>query len=349
MKVRVRDIAARAGVSPATVSNALNGRPGVSEQNVRAILRLADEMGYSTQRASKTNEKNFVRLVVMKRHGLVVMDTQFFMELIEAIERECQREGHELVITHLHTQTDHDCKERIRGICAEECAGILLLGTELFAEEILMFENCVSPLVVLDNLCRHEKLTAVVMNNYEAGYQATYSLHEAGHRRIAHISSNVEFSNMRYRRKGYEAAMEECGMKVDESQIWRVTPTLEGSYMDMCEILAKNPRIPTAFFAGNDIIAVGCMRAFAEYGLVVPRDISLIGMDDIAICQVCQPPLSTINVRRQELGISAVRTLLHLSGLNDCHLKIELSVSVVNRQSVTVPRTQEPIVARVST
>lgn len=99
--VRVRDIAARAGVSPATVSNALNGRPGVSDENTRLIHQLAEEMGYLSSKALKSAEKSYVRLVILKRHGLVVMDTQFFMELIEAIERECQREGLELLITHL--------------------------------------------------------------------------------------------------------------------------------------------------------------------------------------------------------------------------------------------------------
>jgi len=92
---------------------------------------------------------------------------------------------------------------------------------------------------------------------------------------------------------------------------------------------------PTAFFAGNDIMAVGCMRALAEKGYAVPADVSLIGMDDLAICQFCTPPLSTIRVFRQELGITAVRMLLSIVGrLNYCTIKTEMSVTLVERGSV---------------
>lgn len=336
--VRVRDIAARAGVSPATVSNALNGRPGVSDENTRLIHQLAEEMGYLSSKALKSAEKSYVRLVILKRHGLVVMDTQFFMELIEAIERECQREGLELLITHLQIGLDADCSERIRTICMEECAGILLLSTEIYPEDLALFDPCVSPLLALDNLFRHEKVHSVVMNNYEAGYSATHALYAAGHRNIGHITSKVTFSNMRYRRKGYEAAMAENGLAFTEDSFWRVTPTLEGAYQDMCGLLNQNRPLPTAFFAGNDIIAVGCMRAFSEHGIQVPKDVSLIGMDDISICQFCRPALSTVRVFRREMGVAAVRTLLHLAAAGDCYLKTELSVALVERESVAAPR-----------
>lgn len=335
MKVRVRDIAKRAGVSPATVSNALNGRPGVGAENAQEIIRLAKEMGYTASKPQRTQEKGYVRLVLFKRHGLVVMDTQFFMEVIEGIERECAKEGLELMITNIHAAEEPDYRERIRGLCSEECAGILLMATEMHPEDLALFERCASPLVALDNLLRHEQVHAVVMDNYDAGYQATHALYAAGHRRIAHITSNVEFSNIRYRHKGYEAAMAENRLSYDETSFWRVTPTLEGAYEDMKRLLAERRDLPTAFFAGNDIMAVGSMRAMQEAGIGIPQQVSLIGMDDMAICQISNPPLSTIRVYRREMGVAALRTLLHIGqGLLPCIIKSELSVSMVPRQSV---------------
>ena len=338
MKIRVRDIAAKAGVSPATVSNALNGRAGVSREIAAQIQQLAQEMGYKgTRTAVKAiPEKSYVRLVMFKRHGLVVMDTQFFMELVESIERECQAQGHELIITHIHTAHDADYRERIRSICLEQCAGVIVLATEMHDEDLELFEGCASPLITLDNLFRHKMVHSVVMNNYDAGYQSTQTLYDAGHRHIDHITSNVDFSNMRYRRKGYEAVLAQHKLSLDESSVWRVTPTLDGAYRDMLLLLDSGRGLPTAFFAANDIMAIGCIRALNEKGYTVPRDISFIGMDDLNICQFNTPPLSSVHVFRQEMGITAVRTLLQLTDrLNEsCVIKTELSVRLVQRGSV---------------
>jgi DNA-binding LacI/PurR family transcriptional regulator len=337
MKVRVRDIAKQAGVSPATVSNALNGKPGVSKENSRVIIRIASEMGYTIPRQEDSPEKRHVRLVVFKRHGLVVMDTQFFAELIESIERACHAEMLDLIITHIHIMQDKDYVSRIRAICTEDCAGILVLGTEMYPEDLSLFAHHQAPLIVLDNLFRREPVHSVVMNNYNAGFIATDALYEAGHRRIGHITSTVDFNNMRYRRKGYEAAMTQHGLATTDESFWCVTPTMEGAYRDMLDLLRKKQELPTAFFACNDIMAVGCMRAMKENDVRIPEDVSIIGMDDMSLCLFATPQLSTIRVFRQDMGTVAVRTLLHVIGdLDASQIKTELSVELVMRDSVAV-------------
>lgn len=140
-------------------------------------------------------------------------------------------------------------------------------------------------MIVLDNLFNHEEVHSVAINNYDAGYKAVRELIACGHRRIGHITSRFEFNNMYYRRKGYEAALNANGLQVSEANIWRVTPTLEGAYKDMIALLEQNPEMPTAFFAGNDIMAVGCIRALQERGVSIPEDVSVIGMDDLQLAQ----------------------------------------------------------------
>ena len=335
MKVRVRDIAVKAGVSSATVSNALNGRPGVSIENAQMIKTIAEEMGYSVIKgAHDTAKRSYVRLVMFKRSGLVVMNTQFFLELIESIERECRAFGLELIITHIHIKNDADYPEQIQAICADHCMGVLLLGTEMEQENLSLFDHCRSPLLVLDNLFRHEKVNTVVMDNYDAGFKATSYLHAAGHTMIGHITSSMEFSNMHDRRQGFEAVMTAHRLPVDENSFWRVAPTLEGAYHDMKELLESGRKLPTAFFAGNDIMAVGCVRALVEKGYSIPKDISIIGMDDLSICNFCMPPLTTIRVSRPGLGVASVRILLKLMKDMDCGIKAILSVELVERGSV---------------
>ncbi len=336
MKPRISDVAKAAGVSAATVSNALNGRKGVGDETSRRVLSFARELGYSRDK-SQSKMKQVIRLVIFKRHGLVVMDTQFFAEMIEGIERECRTNNLDLMVTHIHMEKDLDYLERIRDICQDECAGILLLATEMYSEDVKLFSQTKAPLLVLDSLFRHENFNIIVMNNYEAGFIATQRLLKMGHSNVGHITSNVRFNNMRYRRKGYEAAMAEKGHGTNELQIWKVTPTLEGAYRDMCDLISeRNQELPTAFFAANDIMAVGCSRALKEKGYKIPNNVSIIGMDDMAICQITNPPLSTIRVFREEIGVLAVKRLVDMmkEDTNACIQKTEVSVMLVDRKSI---------------
>ena len=334
--MRVRDVAMKAGVSAATVSNALNTKGGVSQDNSRRILSIARDMGYIQKRAPGAY-RSHIRLVIFKRHGLVVMDTQFFAEIIAAMERQARRLGYELMITNIQMDKDPDYQDRIGNICHEDCAGIMLLATEMFLEDLALFTNTRAPLLVLDSLFVNEAFNCVVMDNFEAGYMATQRLIAMGHIRIEHITSSVRFNNMRYRRLGYESAMEDNKLPLPKDFLWHVTPTLEGAYRDMGQQLeARTKDMPTAFFAANDIIAVGCVRAMKEKGLKLPMDVSIIGMDDLAICQVANPPLSTIRVYREDIGSIAI---IRLSQMMDkdtprCIQKIQVGVTLVDRQSV---------------
>ena len=334
MKYTLRDIAKRAHVSPATVSNALNGRAGVSKTVQENILAIAREMGYQLSRESAKASRH-VRLIIFRSHGMVVMDTQFFSELIESIQLECYRLELELLISHVSAGKDADYINQISAFRGEECAGIILLGTEMNEEELGQFTDFRSPMVVLDNLFRLQKVHSVVMNNWQAGYLAAEALYAAGHRDIQHITSSIGFNNMTDRKNGLAAGLSGHGLSLEEEKIWPVRPTMNGAYEDMKELLAKGKKLPEAFFAANDIMAIGCMRAMREAGFQVPEDVSVIGMDDTSICLACTPQLSTVHVFRRELGQTAVRTLFALPEKGSaCFVKTEVGVELVMRDSV---------------
>lgn len=333
MKVRAKDIAQKLGVSPATVSNALNGREGVGEQLRDRILKAAQQMGYETGKGT-TDRKSFIRMLIVKTATNIIVDNQFFSEMYEIIQSECHEAGLEMMMNHINMNGDSSWKSMVAKFCEESCAGIILLATEMNSKELQYFAQCKSPLVVLDNLCRNEPFHSVVMNNFQAGYQATKELYENGHRRIAHLACKREFSNSYFRRNGYETAMQELGLE-SETDVWDVDISIEGAYQSVKAMLESGRRLPTAFFACNDTIAVGAIRAIQEKGFRVPEDVSIIGMDDTDICLACNPQLTTFHVHRREIGRIAVRQLLTPPAAEKgVYVKTEVSVSLVRRGSV---------------
>ncbi|MBE5780908.1 MAG: LacI family transcriptional regulator [Clostridiales bacterium] len=334
-EVRIADVAKRAGVSAGTVSNALNGRPGVSAQQADRIRLIAREMGYPLPEDREDSRKNCIRLLIFKSHGLVVMDTQFFAELFEGIQEGCKEAGMELVVTNIHKGREENYLERIAAVKEERCAGILLLGTEMEREDLKLFTPCNSPLVVMDNLFFEEDVHSIVMNNFEAGRMAAEHLVMAGHKRMGCITGSAVLNNMSERQKGFFAALKAHGITMEEDDCYAVTPTMEGARRDLLH-QTRGKTLPTAFFAANDIIAMGAMMAFREKGIRVPEDVSIIGMDDLDLCLVTSPQLTTIHVHRKEMGRSAVRMLLHSASpaRKGCYLKSQLSVALRERGSV---------------
>ncbi len=338
-RITLKVIAEKAGVSTATVSNALNNHKGVSEEIAQKVRMIASEMGYEAAHNSSVMMAShpFIRLVVFQRHGLVVMDTQFFSELIEAIEVECRKAGYDLMITHISMVRDKDFRERIGEICREECAGVILLATEMLKDDMAFFSGIRSKIIVLDSFLPTLPYNVVVMNNYEAGYMAGERLIRAGHKHIGHITSSASFYNMKYRQDGFIDCMIENNLEINEKNIIALTPTLDGSRTDMDSYLEKRrDPLPTAFFAANDILAVGAIRAMMDKGIRIPQDVSIIGMDDLKYCQVTNPKISTIRVLRQAMAVAVVRRLIEMndSSMPQCILKTQVGVELIDRDSV---------------
>ena len=142
----------------------------------------------------------------------------------------------------------------------------------------------------------------VVMANEAIAFNAVRYLFSIGHREIGHLRSAVAISNFNERRAGFEEAM--SALQLKETRTIALTPTLEGAYSDMREYLngrADSVRA-TAFFADNDAIAIGAIRALQEHGFHVPDDVSVIGVDDIPFSAINTPPLTTMRVSRSQLG-----------------------------------------------
>jgi len=333
MKTIMLDLAKLAGVSPGTVSNALNNRKGVSLETRERIIKIAEEMGY--YRSVSKEDAKAIRFIIFKKHGYVVGDTPFFSALIEGIERECRAEGYEMLISHVIYKEDND--DEIQEIINQkQVAGILLLATEMEEEDLIPFRNINVPIILLDNYFKEVSFDYVLMNNIKGAYQIVQYLIENGHVEIGCLGSSKDINNFRYRHEGFKGALIDANLSINCEYELLLEPTLEGAYRDMKEILAgKAFRLPTAYFAVNDIIALGAIRAMKENGISIPKQVSVVGFDDMPFCEISSPRLTTVRVHKQYIGKTAIRRLIQkIAEQDEIKVKIEIDTDIVVRESV---------------
>lgn len=331
MKVLVSDIAKQAGVSSGTVSNALNNRKGISDEKRDEILRIAREMGYFKKVAK---ENKVLRFVILNRRAHVVGDTPFFSELIRGIETECSSQGFELLISHV-TVEEHQNVTMEDVLKQDLVDGIILLGTEMDIEDLAAFSHMVVPMVVVDTVFRSQQYDFVAINNIDGTYEIVSHLIEKGHQKIGLINSVYQINNFKERKHGYEQALIDHQLMIYPQYEALVEPSLDGAYTDMTNylnsVLAEGEELPSAYYAVNDNIALGAMKAFKELAL----DISIVGFDDLPLCGYCDPPLTTVSVDKINLGRRAVRRLVEkINDVDDSKLQILVGTKLMYRESV---------------
>ncbi len=336
MGISAKQLAEKINVSPATVSMVFNNKPGISPATRELVLNAAEKYGYSGKRAVEAGtDAAIIQLVIYKKHGQVVTNTPFFSELTEGISLECQRRGCALHISYI--DENDDMREQLEAMKSVQCAGILLQATEMYEEDFKWFYNMKLPIVVLD--CYYDSLDydCVLINNIQGAYNATNYLIKCGHRKVGYLRSAIPISNFNERADGYFRALRANGIDTSHPYVHAIAPTSQEGYEDMAKILATRPPLADAYFADNDIIAAAAMKAFREFGCRMPEDISIIGFDDMPLCDMMEPSLSTMKVYKKELGAAAVHRLLRRIETNtESRLKICMSTRLVQRESIAM-------------
>ncbi len=329
MKVNIKKISEITGFSIATVSNALNNKRGVSKETAQRIFQVAMETGYLLPHGIQ-----HIKLVIYKNSGMVVADTPFFTALINGVEQESRAAGLETLVCSLDRQAPDFQAQLDQLLTAPNC-GLLLLATEMEPEDIRPFESALSPLVVLDNWFEEADLDAVLIGNTHAACQAGKYLARMGHREIGYLKGSLRIQNFLRREAGLVQALEAAGLVLSPDFCFSLTPTIPGACQDMAAVLETAPALPTAFFADNDMIALGAMRALQEKGYRVPEDISVIGFDDLPYGAISYPALTTVQVPKEEMGRQGVRRLLEAAkGEGACRTKLQMLGRFVERESV---------------
>lgn len=332
MKASIRQISEITGFSQATVSNALNNKRGVNSETARQIIETARACGYQSQKKVEG-----IRFVIFKSGGQVVADTPFFSALIDGVENESRKAGYDITLLNLESRQP-DYEQKLRQLLDDPSYAILLLATEMTEKDLLPFEKCKAPIVLLDAWFEHPRFDSVLIGNTDSVCEAVQYLIDCGHEKIGYLKSKIRIQNFQYREAGLLRALQKNNKSIDSDFVFSLTPTMEGAHLDMSTLLAPKPSLPTAFFADNDIVALGAMKALIEYGVKIPKDVSIIGFDDLPFCKISTPRLTSIRVNKKEMGSMAVQRLVERinKGDQNVHAKIEICNTLIKRDSVAL-------------
>jgi len=303
----LRDVARLAEVHPGTVSRALNPetRRLVNEDTARRVMDAAEQLGYRPNpiaRGLKTNRSYTI--------GVLVPDLMnpLFPPIVRGIQDRLEQAGY----TPLIANTDND-RERERNdfeaMRARQVDGVIAATARLDNPESADPADDLPVVYVLRRLEDGVSASATA-DDHKGGALAVEHLLELGHTRIAHLSGPQGISTGRERHAGFLAAMAEAGVPVDPALIRFGNAFTEPEGRRLCEELLAGGADVTAIVAGNDLMALGCYDVFAARDLHCPRDLSVVGFNDMPFSDRFDPPLTTIAVPQYDIGASAADLLL---------------------------------------
>lgn len=333
--MNLKEIAKACNVSQATVSLVLNNKKGVSEEKRRQIIELLNKNGYKVSEKDMAVPwvKSSIRLLKIKKHSMLIEENPgFITDIIDSIEKECRKKHFDLIISNCELSNIH---EFIKFMSENPTDGLLILGTELNELDSFEFLKDISiPFVVIDNSVPRKDISCITMNNQDTIIASVEYLVSLGHKKIGFLANNMPSSNCNARLRGFKTALKMCGIEETNSYIYEVAPTTSGSYQSIKEYLEKGTKFPSAIVANNDSIALGAIKAFKEFGISIPQNISIVGFDNINFAALSDPPLTTNDVPKMDIGRWAVTMLRQkISHPDSAAVKIYADATLVIRES----------------
>ncbi|MFC4561009.1 LacI family DNA-binding transcriptional regulator [Nocardiopsis mangrovi] len=337
--VGINDVAARAGVSPGTVSNVLNRPERVADATrarVEDAIRDLDYVRNSSGRSLRSGRSDSV--------GLLVLDitNPFFTEVARGVEDVAAGEG--LAVVLLNSAEQQQRQQRSLRLLAEQrAAGAVVMPVDGDTADLLWLRKQGVPWVLLDRGdVGAETGCSVAVDNHAGGAAAGRHLINLGHERITYLSGPEGLEQCRTRLAGLRAALAESGIDPDDAVRVVRTPqlTAEAGEKAVEEVLAGGPRRrPQAVFCANDQLALGVLKGLGERGLGAPADLSVVGYDDVGFSALVHPGLTTVAQPKYELGRAAMRLLL--SELHDTghrHEQMRFAPELIVRGSTAALR-----------
>ena len=303
------DVARLAGVSAATVSRTLANPEIVSETTRERVLAAVRETGFTPNAAARNLR---VRKAMMALVVVPDIANPFFAEVLRGIDAALSAEGYGLIIGNIDNDTGKETAF-IRLALSRQVDGVLLLCGHLLKADGLALDDARIPVVAACETIPDAAIPQVAVDNREAAAAAVGHLVALGHRRIAYLAGPAANILDRQRRQGFLDALAAAAIAPDDRLMFSGDFTFQSGVAAARAVLAMPEDLrPTALFAANDEMAIGCLRTIMAAGLAVPGDFSIVGFDAIEYADYFMPALSTVRQPRREIGETAGGLLVRL-------------------------------------
>ncbi len=334
--VNIHDVAKRARVSIATVSRVVNRIPTVDPELAKRVWKAVDEVGYLPNTQARALVSGRSRTL-----GLIVSEitNPFFPELVQEFENLAVAQSYEVMIGSTNYDTART-ESLIRRMLQRNVDGVAVMTFGIEEDLVRKLVDQGFPLVFVDAEPEMPNVRVLKVNYGEGIRAAVQHLAALGHRQIAFISGPLHMRTAAMRRDAFRKAMAELGVIVPGASIVEGKHTMESGKAAM-EYLIKTAGLPTAVICSNDMTAIGVLHALDETPHKVPKDISVVGFDDIQLAQFMLPPLTTVQMSCRDLAAAAVEALR--AGIEPGHAMAAqrewpIATRLVVRRSTDFPR-----------
>ncbi|WP_295125378.1 LacI family DNA-binding transcriptional regulator [uncultured Chitinophaga sp.] len=311
-EVTIYDIAKKLKISATTVSRGLQDHPLISKKTKKRIADLALELGYQTNHFAKnlrSQRTNTIGVIIPR------LNSNFMSSVIAGMENVASEHGYSLIISQSSESADKEANNA-RTMFNSRVDGLLVSLAYDIADlkHFDPFFKKNTPVIFFDRVMEHENSTSILIDNRQAGYNATKHLIEQGCKRLVHITAPPRQNVYKDRLRGFKDALSDFKLKYKDEQTI-ITDLTQGAGTEAAKQILNMKPMPDGVFVANDSCAVGCMLALKQEGIRIPEDIAFVGFNNDPVATVIEPNLTTINYGGYEMGQVSARLLInHLNG-----------------------------------
>jgi LacI family transcriptional regulator len=323
-------------VDSSTASRALNEAAShlLSDDTVARVVKAAEDLGYQPNAIARSLRTSRTMTV-----GMLVPDIEnpLFPPIVRGMEDELARSGYSVILANTDNDAGHE-RAVTQSLLARRIDGLAIASARLDHEGLEWLDDQSMPLVFVNRTEAEHDVPWVIPDDRVGTDALMEHLFDLGHTNIAQISGPQLLSTSRSRFQGYKRGLRRQGMKLDRSRlVFSDSFSIAGGAKACRELIDREGDF-TAIFAGNDLIAIGCMETLLAEGLRIPEDVSVAGYNDLSLVDRLNPSLTTVRVPKYEMGVTAARLLLgRMKGEDEPEIHVRLETQLIVRQSTAPP------------